>query len=157
MVEVVGPVPPTPSGSYSVYLSGGVDGTVSMQQSGVVPFGANSILIRSNGYPLNPPGVVESGLAINGQPAPLTLIGAANSVWTYAAPVSQYAGMNTTLDFYCAQGYPQGSFNIQDISFSTQGVHEPSAMVLFWSGGLVLMAGFRSQQPTSQKEPISKM
>jgi hypothetical protein len=149
-IALLGPNPPSPGGGYSIALQGGTPpqaGTASIQQTGVVPTGANSILIQSGTYPYYPSTIVSFGLDINGQPIHIAPLGTANNLWLYGASISQFAGSSVSLEFYSLAGVSSGNFYLNDISFSTQGVPEPTNIALFGITGLALAMKFRRKRP----------
>ena len=91
-IALLGPTQPAVNGDYTVVLEGGVfaqSGPVSLQQTGIVPAGANSIQFLSGTYPFYPKSVNEFGLNINGQPVSLVPLSVANNIWTYGGNISQ--------------------------------------------------------------------
>jgi hypothetical protein len=134
--------PISPSGeNYDLTLQGGAAGTSAIQQTGVIPLGANSIRFYSQNSSLNyPPLNISAGLTVNGQPVTLDPISVQNNVWLYAGNIAQYAGKTVTIDFYASAPTGLGSLNLQDISFSSQGVPEPETLALAGLGGLALLS-----------------
>jgi hypothetical protein len=145
-VDLLGPSPPVAGGPYSAVLQGGVGGTAEIQQTGVVPAGANSIQFHSGTYPFYPPTVISFGLLANGQPLNLIPLSTANNIWIYGADISRYAGASVSLEFYSLGDVSSGEFELNDITFSSQVIPEPSEVVLFGIGGLALVAALRARR-----------
>ena len=139
-ISLWGPTQPSVCGNYSVFLQGGAYawvGAASIQQTGIVPAGANSIQFQSRTYPFYPQSINTFGLNINGQPVNLVPLSGANTAWTYGANISQYAGQSATLNFFSFYGSANENLWLSDITFSIQVIPEPSVLGLFGIGGLI--------------------
>jgi hypothetical protein len=148
-VTLIGPTTPFGPGTYELYLVGLFTQTAAIQQTGIVPLGANTIQFQSQYYPLNvvnPFVNVSDGLTINGQPVSLTAIGMQNNVWTYAGNISQFAGRTATIEFYASDPIGFGSWNLNDIIFSSQSIPEPGTVALAGLGGLAMFVLGRTRR-----------
>jgi hypothetical protein len=132
-------------GNFSVLLQAGlVNGVVltsaSISQTGQIPSGTQSLLFdsASGGFSSQQPPEVFIGNDL------LTLFpvgtgqGVSTSYTIYGANIFAWAGQTEQLTF----SSPLGDFTIDDISFSTGAVPEPSALALTGIGG-VLFALYR--------------
>jgi hypothetical protein len=138
-IALFDPTTPLSGGNYTLALIGGGGYTAALQQTGMIPVGANSIQVLSQTYPLNNPIINSSaGFMINGQLVSLFPISVQNNNLTYAGDVSQFAGKTVTIEFYVSDRTALGSLNLQDITFSSQGVPEPGTFALAGLGGVAL-------------------
>jgi hypothetical protein len=129
-------VGPILDGNYSVLLQAGVVGGVptsaSISQSGSIPSGTQSLLFEVGNGPLGPPEVL-----IGAQSVPLTPVGNGANYTIYGGNISAWAGQTEELTL--AGVSPTGgliTWDIDDISFSTQMVPEPSPLVLTGLGAI---------------------
>jgi hypothetical protein len=140
-----GAVGPIIDGNFSVLLQGGeVNGVAtpaSISQTGQIPSGTQSLLFDATGgptFPTQPPEVFIG----NQQISFFTLgTGTGNGVTytIFGANISAWSGQTEQLTFTSPVGnsVPFANYLIDDISFSTQSVPEPSPLVLTGLGGLV--------------------
>jgi hypothetical protein len=131
-----GYVGPIIDGNFSVLLQGGevngVPAAASINQTGQIPSGSQSLLFDLGNGPLGPPevfvGTHELSLfALGGG------MGSTANYTVYGANISAWAGYTEQLTF----SSPGGNYLIDDISFSTQSIPEPNPLVLTGLGGLV--------------------
>jgi len=145
-VDILGPTwtkaPEEPGiigGNYSVYLQAGyqgVDVTASIEQTGTVPVGSESIQFKAwemfGG---------SFSVSFNGNNLPLTVLGTGQSPSgqpynLYGVNIAPYAGETGLLDF--TESINGGlSLLLDDINFSTSSVPEPSPALLVALGGLI--------------------
>jgi hypothetical protein len=133
-----GLVGPIIDGNFSVLLQGGeVNGAptpASISQTGQVPAATQSILFDAAGgpsFPTEPPEVF-----IGNQQLSLFAVGTGTgngvNYTIFGGNISAWAGQSEQLTF----SSPLGNYLIDDISFSTQSIPEPSPLVLTGLGAL---------------------
>jgi hypothetical protein len=111
-------------GKYTVYLQSGIfSAPVGLGQIGTIPALANSIMFLSD------VGGIE--VTFNGQNIPIIPL----SSGEYGGPISVFAGDSGQLRFTLSNG---GNSLLDDITFSSQFVPEPTTLALLSLGGLVL-------------------
>jgi hypothetical protein len=124
------------SGNFSLFLQGGLtESAATVQQSGLVPVSALSILFEAQPVFKATPGSLIA--LLGGQPLNYFVVSANANFTLYAADVSGYAGQTTQLAFSALHG-PNNSWNLDNIQFSTSPIPEPSAFALVGVGGLLL-------------------
>jgi hypothetical protein len=139
-IVLIGPQSPPIDGNYSLLLS--VDGfaggpAISLEQTGMIPSGANSIEFVT----LNP-GLFS--VSINGSPIALTPLSQSGYIVSYGGNISRFAGTTATLQFTAlANSY---GLELDDISFSSQSVPEPGTLALASLGGLALVPAARKKR-----------
>jgi hypothetical protein len=141
-IALLGPATPAAGANYGVDLLGagtGPSGTSSIQQTGIVPVGANSIQFNSSSYPFYPATDISFGLTMNGHQVNLLPLTMANNIWTYGGNISQYGGTSVTMSFYSVVG----NLIFDDITFSSQSIPEPGALALFSLGSMILVCKIR--------------
>ena len=157
-IDILGPSwnsvnPGIIDGNYTVFLQAfaASQGEVSLSQDGTVPVTASSIQfsIWSQSSPANflvsfagnslSPIVLSSGTSPSGQ-----------QYNNYGANILPYAGQTGQLEFSAFANGQLGWIELDDISFSTQGVPEPDAFILTGLGG-TLFALYRRFAP---KRPL---
>jgi hypothetical protein len=141
-ITLFGP-PSSPAGAnYLLALQSGSGQTAALEQTGMIPLGANSIqFVNQSDFLNNPFFVGSDGLMINGQAVPLVPVSAQNNNWTYAGNISQYAGRTVTIEFYSSAPVPDfSSLTLENITFSSQGVPETGTLALSGLGGLALLS-----------------
>jgi hypothetical protein len=146
LVFLIGPPPggnPI-DGSYSVDFYSSVL-AVSIEQTGVIPPGTQSLLFEAKGEAY---GQVGLDVSIGNQNIPFAAVGTGPNYTLYGANISAWAGQNEELTF-SALGNATGPsmWLIDDISFSPNAtVPEPSPLALAGIGG-VLFALYRRYAP----------
>jgi len=121
-------------GYYSVLLQGsGVPQVPAISQTGLIPAGTQSLLFEAQSA-----GFGSLAVDIGTQTVPFVAVGTGPNYTLYAANISAWAGETEQLTF-SAQESTSGlnNWEIDDISFSTQSVPEPSPLVLTGIGTLV--------------------
>jgi len=144
IADIFGPTSPPPilnvpgiiDGQYSAALQGGagqvpgVPVSASIEQTGLVPAGDQSIEFKAWGSPIE--------VSLNGNTLPLVTLETTANYTLYGASISAYAGETATLDFICP---PNGGAvtltELDDITFSTSSAPEPSPALLAALGGLI--------------------
>jgi len=119
------------SGNYSVLLQGGVGPGVSINQSGSVPGGTQSLLFEAQ------PGLGTLLVSLGGQNIPFFAIGTGPNYTLYGGDASMFAGQNDQLIF-SAVGGGDNNWNIDNIVFSPSPIPEPSTLALAAAGALLL-------------------
>jgi hypothetical protein len=133
---------PILDGNFSAVLQAGPT-SVSISQTGQIPSGTQSLLFDWAEFTSAMPPTV----LIGNDSLALFPVGNGPSSLIYGANVSAWAGQTEQLTFNVPAGF--GSFVIDDISFSTGAVPEPSALALAGIGG-VLIALYRRYAPKRQ-------
>jgi hypothetical protein len=133
------------TGVQYVFLQGGIirfptPGVVSIEQTGSIPVGANSLMFGSAQLALNSVGV---SLAINGQSIPLNFVRNSGSQALFIGDISQFAGKTATISF--ASAGATGDY-VDNITFSSQVVPESSIVTLIGFGGAVLIWKLRRRK-----------
>ena len=128
-------------GQYSVLLqSGGYMGSfvnTSISQTGLVPVGTQSILLKAENFSGSPP--TDFSVNLNGQTLSLIPLETETNYVLYGAEVSQFAGTTAELTLTALSVGPYNQFNnvlFDDIQFSPSSVPEPSVFGLIALGGL---------------------
>jgi hypothetical protein len=122
-------------GNYSACLESGVGPvnsgftTVSIDQNGYVPADVRTLLFKSYGGDL--------GLSFSGQNLSYSAVGSGANYILYAADISSFSGQTGILQFTSSLTGSGPAF-LDDISFSTIAVPEPSTYALFVFGGIGL-------------------
>jgi hypothetical protein len=131
-------------GTFSLLLQGGevngVPASASISQLGQIPFGTQSLLFENYAGSLQPPEVF-----IGNDELSLFPVGSGPNYTLYGGNIFAWAGQTEQLTFTS----PAGNFTIDDISFSTSVVPEPSPLALTAIGGL-LFALYRRFAPKRQ-------
>jgi hypothetical protein len=125
--------PPPIDGNYSVLLEGSDGpGLPAISQTGLIPAGSQSLLFEAQ------PGSAALEVLVGSQVVPFSAVGTGVNYTLYGANISAWAGDTEELTF-SAQESTVGLNNwlIDDISFSTQTVPEPSPLALTGVGGLL--------------------
>lgn len=134
-VGLVGPsslVFPAIDGNYSVLLQGGLTASgASISQTGFISAGVQTLFFE--GEPQFSSDTLN--LLIGNQNVPFTALGMGVNYTLYAANISTWAGTTEQLTF-SAPGV-NDNWVIDDISFSSAAVPEPSVIVLSGIGGLI--------------------
>jgi len=117
-------------GGYSAFLFGG-SGACSISQVGQVPTDAISLLFKVQIFQGQQINVSMGGVSL-----PVFDISTGPNYAVYGVNVSQFEGMQEQLQFTAPSG--PNYWNIDDITFSTTAVPEPSAGGLLAFGGLLL-------------------
>jgi hypothetical protein len=120
---------PVIQGNFDVFLQGGnfngLPADASISQTGVIPAGTQSLLFDASFGPTSP-----LQLSIGGQQVPFSAVGSGAGTGVdytvYAANISAWAGYMEPLTFSSAGG----ANLIDDITFSTQTIPEPSPLAL---------------------------
>ena len=127
-------------GNYTVFLQTffASEGNVSLWQSGTVPPNAESLQFSawSQYSPAN------FSVSFGGNNLSLVVLSSGTaqsrqSYDVYGANIAPYAGQTGQLEFTALADNPPGDIELDDISFSTQSVPEPSPLVLTGIGALV--------------------
>ena len=125
---------PIIDGNFSVLLQGGevsgVQAPASISQTGQVPSGTQTLLFDQVGSPTFPPEPAQ--VFIGNHQLSLFSVGTEGNYTVYGANISAWAGQSEQLTF----SSPGGNYLIDDISFSTQSIPEPSPLVLTGLGAL---------------------
>jgi hypothetical protein len=138
-VGLVGPNAPNfPAidGNYSALLQGGVGitaPTASITQTGVIPAGTESLFFEAYHEP-PVPGLLA--LSIGGQNVPIVALSTGPTYTEYGATISAWAADRETLTFSAPGEAGGNNWVLDDISFSTQSIPEPSPLVLTGLGAL---------------------
>jgi hypothetical protein len=134
-------------GNYSVMLTGsGVSSVPSISQTGTIPAGTQSLLFEAEFISFGgPPGQLE--MEVGNQSVPFTAVGTGPGYTLYGANISAWAGDTEQLTFSALESDSGlNNWEIDDISFSTTTVPEPSPLALTGVGGL-LFALYRRLAP----------
>ena len=148
--DIYGPTPPRAGlapgtapgiidGNYTVALQAGYESgnpggvNTSLEQTGVVPAGDQSMEFKA--WQLIP-GTLS--VSLNGNNLPLVTLQTTANYTLYGVDISSYAGQGETLAFTALQPSTGLSFvELDDITFSTSSVPEPSPVILTALGGLI--------------------
>jgi hypothetical protein len=134
-------------GNYSVLLQGSFSSSLpSISQTGTIPAGTQSLLFEADALPTGFPGALE--LQIGTQTVPFAAVGTGPNYTLYGANISEWSGETEQLTFTALESPAAGlnNWEIDDISFSTTTVPEPSPLALTGVGGL-LFALYRRFAP----------
>jgi hypothetical protein len=125
---------PVIDGNFSLLLQGGVGGGVqtpaSISQTGQIPSGTQTLLFEESASPTFPPEPAE--VFIGSHQLSLWEVGTGPNYTIFGGSISTWAGQTEQLTISA----PAGNYLIDDISFSTQMVPEPSPLVLTGIGSL---------------------
>jgi hypothetical protein len=120
-------------GNYSVLLTGSaVSALPAISQTGLIPAGEQSLYFEAQ------PGIGTLNVLVGNQVIPFAAVGSGPNYTLYGANISDWAGDTEQLSFV-AQESTSGLNNwvLDDISFSTQSIPEPSPLALTGIGALV--------------------
>jgi len=143
VANIFGPGSSVPAidGNYSAGLQGGGNPqtggsvTTSLEQTGGFPVGDQSLLFKAWGQ------IGGLSVDVNGTSLPLFTLAATGNYTLFGVDVSAYAGQTATLALVDAPNPPAvGLVELDDITFSTSSVPEPSSAVLGALGGLMFAA-----------------
>jgi hypothetical protein len=140
-VIVLSSKPNVLDGNYGAFLGGsGVNPnqspSSSLQQTGIIPIGANSIEFLSNPN-------IHMTFAVGGQMLPLVSTPQPSGATLYAANIPGFGGQTATIAFN--QTPTAGGDYLDDITFSSQVVPEPSGYLLFAAGAFSVFWNVRRQ------------
>jgi hypothetical protein len=124
---------PPIDGNYSVLLQGTFSSSLpAISQTGLIPAGTQSLYFEAD------PGITGLNVLIGGQTVPFGPVGGGANYTLYGANISAWAGQTEQLTF-AAQESTMGlnNWELDDISFSTQSVPEPSPLMLTGVGAFV--------------------
>jgi hypothetical protein len=128
---------PVIAGTFSASLTAGATGNASISQTGLIPANSLSLLFESytsgNGLP-------TLSVTIDGQNISVSPLLTTANYTLYGGDISAFAGQPANLAFTAVSNYPQGFgyYVLDEISFSTNPVPEPSTLGLIALGGLFL-------------------
>ena len=132
----------TLDGHYTVLLQagGGINPNgdpttvnTSISQTGTIPFGYKSIEFKAwQSYS-------TFSVSFDGNTLPLVPIDLTANYNIYGVDISAYAGQTGPLDFTAIFGSGLSLVELDDITFSTQAVPEPSPLILTGFGGLIFL------------------
>jgi hypothetical protein len=121
-------------GNYSVFLQAFAPGdTASISQTALIPFGTQSLFFEAQ------PGSGPLEVFVGNQAVALSTVGTGANYTLYGANISAWADDPETITFSVSGGTPNG-WELDDISFSTTAVPEPSIGALAAIGGLLFGA-----------------
>jgi hypothetical protein len=130
-------------GNYTALLSAGLGGDTTLSQTGLVPFGTQSLLFRAFpdlGSDIQFPG--SFAVTLGGQTLALTVLGSGTNYTWYGADINSWANQTTDLNFTLIAQKPYNSriyfLSLDSIQFSTQPIPEPSGLALLGVGALLL-------------------
>lgn len=114
------------------YLGTGIISTA-LAQTGLIPADARSLQFRSNSF-----GGIPLAVSLNGQPLPLFTLGTGPNHTLYGVDLTGWAGQVAELRFTSDPNPStgRGMRLLDDITFSTQPVPEPSTWALLLAAGL---------------------
>jgi len=124
------------SGKYSVLLQGGFGPGAYISQTALVPISTESLVFEAQQT-----GVGTLSVSLGGQDLDLFALSTGADYTLYSADVSTFAGQTAqlTLDALTVPvGYGFNNWNIDNISFSSSPIPEPSVLGLSALGGVVL-------------------
>jgi len=124
-------------GNYSVFLFGGGAPSVvsaSISQTGLIPAGTEFLLMDAWTFNASPV------VAINGQAINMVALQTFANYTLYGGDISSYMGDTVTLSFTdpAPASDAPSQFLLDNVSFSTTAVPEPSSLALVVMGGLAL-------------------
>ncbi|HZM03114.1 MAG TPA: PEP-CTERM sorting domain-containing protein [Candidatus Saccharimonadales bacterium] len=120
-------------GRYSVLLQGGITApAASISQTGLIPISTKSLFFDAEA------GSGPFAVSVGGRNIPFEAVGTGVSYTLYGADISAWAGDTEPLTFSALEGGGLNNWLIDDISFSTAAVPEPSSILLTGVGGLML-------------------
>jgi hypothetical protein len=124
---------PPIDGNYSVLLQGSFSSSVpAISQTGLIPAGTQSLYFEAQ------TGTGALDVLVGNQDVPFAAVGSGPNYTLYGANISAWSGQTEQLTF-AAQESTMGlsDWEIDDISFSSQAVPEPSPLALTGVGALV--------------------
>jgi hypothetical protein len=130
-VVLIGPGYGPIDGSYSVLLTA-TGATASISQTGLIRAGMQSLYFEAQ------PGIGGLEVLVGNQDIPFAAVGSGPNYTLYGANISAWGGDTEQLTF-AAQESTSGlnNWELDDISFSTQAVPEPSSLALTGLGALL--------------------
>jgi hypothetical protein len=126
-------------GNYSVLLQAGDSPgpvSVSISQTGLIPGGTRSIQMM-----INPFSGDYLGVSVGGQNIPMVVLSRpAYNNWLVAGDVSSFAGMTEqlTISALTSPSFHFGQLEVDNISFSTTPLPEPTTWALLLAGAAAL-------------------
>ncbi|HWD19533.1 MAG TPA: PEP-CTERM sorting domain-containing protein [Verrucomicrobiae bacterium] len=121
---------PHVAGNYSVLLQGGLSATAaSIEQTGLIPVGTESLTFEAQ------PGGGPLALSIGSQAVPFFAVGSGANYTLYSADISAWSGQSEQLTFSALNNDNVNDWALDNITFSTAAVPEPSPLVLLGVGG----------------------
>jgi len=127
-------------GSYTAVVQGGPQGLgsaivdTSLKQTGTIPAADTSLIFKAwdNGH---------TGFSVSfaGNSLSLLNLGSGPNYTLWGADISPYAGQTGLLAFTATAQYAPSLWELDDITFSTQAVPEPSPLILAGFGGLMFL------------------
>jgi hypothetical protein len=150
IIDTNGPAPfLIPGNNYTVVLQSGAGTSenlpASIAQTALIPSTAKSIVFEAS-----VPYAAGWQVTVAGQNIPVTEISAINSGYgVFAGNIAAYAGQTDQLEFTALAGSgPTVNLYLDEISFSTSPVPEPTALALTVLGGLSLIWRWRRKSST---------
>jgi hypothetical protein len=133
LISTADSVFPAIDGNYSVLLQGGITASdAAISQTAVIPSGMQSLLFEAQ------PGLGPLDISIGTQTIPFEAIGTGENYTLFGANISTWSGNDEQLTFAALED--SSAFNnwlVDDISFSSNSVPEPSIVALSAMGGLL--------------------
>jgi hypothetical protein len=131
VVSLIGPGFGPIDGSYSVLLTASF-ATVAISQTSLIPTGTQSLYFEAQ------PGLGALNVLVGNQNIPFAAVGTGPNYTLYGANMSAWAGDIEQLTFAAQEFTSQlNDWELDDISFSSQAVPEPSPLALTGVGTLV--------------------
>jgi|ERR1022692_353069 hypothetical protein len=126
------------SGHFSLLLQGGGSASAaSISQTALTPLTAQSLMFKAQ-YNDGVPTGGSLLVSLNGQNIPFFAISSGSNYTLYGGDISAFAGQTAQLTFSAPNVGHDNNWNIDDIVFSNQPIPEPSGLVLFSFGALLL-------------------
>ncbi len=145
---------PSIAGNFSAALTAGATGNASISQTGLIP--ANSLSLLFESYSSGS-GLPTLSVTINGQNISISPLLITANYTLYGGDISAFSGQTANLAFTAVSNYPQGFgyYVLDEISFSTNPVPEPSEYALLALGGILF--GIRYWRKNSVKRGAAEI
>ena len=138
-------------GNYTAVIQAGPHGgtgtiaSTSLEQTGTIPLGDNSLLFRAWAGQSTPASAWFVSFA--GNTLPLTVLASTPQYTLYGADISAYSGDTGLLAFTANAQFAPSFLELDDITFSASSAPEPSPAILAALGGFIF-ATFHRKTPS---------
>jgi hypothetical protein len=138
------------AGNYTAYIEADfgsmTSGSIRLSQTALIPASARSILFATSQYNTSFLGHnAQLYFSVNGQQISYSSVQVQPDFTLWAADITAYAGLNSTISFTVSEAYAGSDhwifgYGLDNISFSTTPVPEPTTAVLLAAGLVCLFA-----------------